>query len=395
MEHLFAYQRDAYQTRLATRVIGTGTDAGRPFAVLEDTIFYPEGGGQPSDRGTLNGVAVVDVVKRPGEVRHLLAEALPEGSVEARLDWARRFDHMQQHTGQHLLTAVAQDRFGWATTAFHLGPDVCDVELAAPRLAPEQLVDLEAAVAEAIRAAHPVSDRWVSPEAYATERVRSRGLPEGHTGPIRLVGIEGLDLNTCGGTHLRNTSELEALVLLGAEPHLGGMRVFYAAGGRVRSRLRDHEQRNLALRTLLGAPDAELAAVAEQKLAQLQAADRRARHLEDALAEALAEALASRPEAVVDHHLEGQDAGFLGKVARAALARNGRKALLLTGLKGGQAAFVVAAAPGGPLDPAVLGREIAALLEGRGGGNAPVFQGKAGSLERRGEALALLRSRLA
>lgn len=395
MDNLFAYQRDAYLTGIETRVIRAGAEAGRPYAVLEDTVFYPEGGGQPTDRGTLNGVAVLEVVKREGEIRHLLAETLPEGPVEARLDWGRRFDHMQQHTGQHLLTAVAQDRFGWATTAFHLGPEVSDVELAVPRLGLEQLVELEAAVAEAIRAARPVSDRWVSPEAYATERVRSRGLPEGHRGPIRLVGIEGLDLNTCGGTHLRSTAELEALVLLGAEPHLGGLRVLYAAGGRVRARMRAHEQRNLALRTLLGAPDADLAGVTDQKLAQLQAAERRARHLEDALSEALAEALAARPEPVVDHHLEGQDAGFLGKVARAVLARNDRKVLLLTAFKGGQAAFVVAAAPGGPLDLAALGREIAALLDGRGGGNAPVFQGKAGRLERREEALALLRSHLA
>ncbi len=395
MDTLFAYQRDAYQAVLETRVIRTGSASGRPYAVLEDTVFYPEGGGQPSDRGTLSGVAVLEVVKREGEIRHLLGEALSEGPVEARLDWTRRFDHMQQHTGQHLLTAVAQDRFGWATTAFHLGPEVCDVELAVPRLVPEQLVELEAAVAEAIRAARPVSDRWVSSEMYAAERVRSRGLPEGHRGPIRLVEIEGLDLNTCGGTHLCSTAELEALVLLGAEPHLGGMRVLYAGGGRVRARMRAHEQRNLALRTLLGAPDADLASVTEQKLAQLQAAERRARHLEDALSEALAEALAARPEPVVDHHLDGQDAGFLGKAARAVLARNERKVLLLTALKGGQAAFVVAAAPGGPLDLAGLGREIAALLDGRGGGNAPVFQGKAGSLERREQAVALLRSHLA
>lgn len=395
MEHLFAYQRDAYQTDLRTRVTSTGSLSGRPYAVLEDTIFYPEGGGQPADRGTLNGVTVLDVVKAEGEVRHLLAEPIAEGPVEARLDWGRRYDHMQQHTGQHLLTAVAQDRFGWATTAFHLGPEVCDVELAAPRLVPDQLVELEAAVAEAIRAARPVSARWVSPEAYATERVRSRGLPEGHIGPIRLVDIDGFDLNTCGGTHLRSTAELESLALLGAEPHLGGMRVFYAAGGRVRARMRAHEQRNLALRTLLGAPDADLVSVTEQKLAQLQTADRRARNLEDALSEALAEALAARPEPVVDHHLDGQDAGFLGKVARAVLARNARKVLLLTGLKAGQGAFVVAAAPGGSLDLAVLGREIAALLDGRGGGHAPVFQGKAGRLERREEALAHLRARLA
>lgn len=391
----WTYQHDPYRTLLQTRVVRTGEVEGRPYVVLEDTLFYPEGGGQPSDRGTLNGVAVLDVIKRDGEILHVLADPLAEGPVEARLDWDRRWDHMQQHTGQHLLTALAQDRFGWVTTAFHLGPEVCDVELAVPRLAPSDLQALERVVVAVIREARPVTDRWVEPGDPLLERVRTRGLPEGHQGAIRLVAIEGVDWNTCGGTHLRTTAELEALVILGSEPHLGGQRVTFVAGGRVRERMRAHEQRNRTFRTLLGAPDEGLVAALEQKLERLQGLERRGRQLEAALTEALAEALAARSERLVELHLDGYDAAFLGNVARAVSRRDPRKVSFLTGGKEGQVSFVLGANdPERPLDLAALGQEVAALLGGRGGGRAPVFQGKAGDLAQRDRALAHLKARL-
>ena len=191
-------------------------------------------------------------------MRHYLAAPLAPGPVTVRLDWARRFDHMQQHTGQHVLTAVAQERFGWETTAFHLGPERCDIELATGNILQAELDRLEEAVAEVIRAARLVTPGRVSMEAYRTMKVRSRGLPEGHTGDVRLVEIAGLDLNTCGGTHVRNTAELECLKLLGTEALRGGTRLFFVVGARARQRMEAQERRNAALRTLLGAPDEAL-----------------------------------------------------------------------------------------------------------------------------------------
>ena len=245
-----AYERDPYASSLGTRILKCGEEKGRPFVVLEDTVFYPEGEGQPCDLGTVNGVAVVDVQKRVGELRHFLGAALPEGPASLKLDWTRRFDHMQQHTGQHLLTAVAQDQFQWETTAFHLGAQVCDIELDAPSIPPAEMGRLEEAVAAEIRACREISARWVSPEAYGEEPVRSRGLPEGHRGDIRLVQIAGVDLNTCGGTHLRHTGEIEALKLLGTESIRGGTRLFYVAGGRARLRLGDMKSQCGASRTV-------------------------------------------------------------------------------------------------------------------------------------------------
>jgi Ser-tRNA(Ala) deacylase AlaX len=386
-----AYECDPFAASLETRVLRCGEELGRPFVVLEDTVFYPEGGGQPCDLGTVNGLAVVDVQKRDGEIRHFLASALPEGPASLALDWTRRFDHMQQHTGQHLLTAVAQDRFRWATTAFHLGGATCDIELDASTISPAELERLEAAVAAEIRARHEITARRVTAEGYALEAVRSRGLPEGHVGDIRLVQIAGVDLNTCGGTHLRHTGEIEALKLLGTEGIRGGTRLFYVAGGRLRRRLGAHEQRNAALRTLLGVPDEDLVPALQTKLEQLLALDRRSRKLEEELAGYQATALAARPQSLVEAHLEGRDMAYLQKLARGILTADPAKAVFLTADLGGQGLFLLSAGESSTLEVPAAGRAAAAALGAKGGGSGKSFQGKAPGLEGREQALALLR----
>jgi len=392
MTQLPAYERDPFATSLETRILHCGEEKGRPFVILEDTIFYPEGGGQPGDQGTLNGVTVLDVQKREGGIRHYLASPLAEGPASLHLDWARRFDHMQQHTGQHLLTAVAQDQFKWGTTAFHLGGTVCDIEVAASAISPREMAHLEDMVASEIRACHEISARWVSPEAYGQEAVRSRGLPEGHTGDIRLVQIAGVDLNTCGGTHLRHTGEIEALKLLGTESIRGGTRLFYVAGRRARLRLGAHEARNAGLRTLLGAPDEELVAVLQVKLDQLLALERRGRKLEEELAELQATALAARPGPLVEAHLEGKDMAFLQKLARGILTVDSAKAVFLTSDQGGQGLFLLSAGEGSSLDVPMAGKAVATILGAKGGGSGKSFQGKVSSLAARAEALALIQA---
>jgi alanyl-tRNA synthetase len=385
-----AYDRDPFASTLETRVLRSGEESGRPFVILEDTIFYPEGGGQPFDLGSVNGIPVLEVQKREGEIRHYLGGVLSAGTASLQLDWARRFDHMQQHTGQHLLTAVAQDRFQWATTAFHLGPGICDIELDAPSISPGEMDRLEEAVAAEIRARRDVSARWVSPEAYGQEAVRSRGLPEGHSGDIRLVQIAGVDLNTCGGTHLRHTGELEALKLLGTEGIRGGTRLFFVAGRRARLRLGAHEKRNAGLRALLGAPDEELVAALQIKLDQLLALERRVRRSEEELAGYLSAALAARPDAFVEAHLEDRDAGFLQKVARQVLAADPAKAVFLTTDAGGQGAFLLSAGEVSSLDVPAAGKAVAAILGAKGGGAGKSFQGKAPSLAAREQAVAAI-----
>jgi alanyl-tRNA synthetase len=387
---IYAYEREPYRIRLDVQVVAVGEEEGRPYAVLDDTVFYPEGGGQPADRGQLDGVAVVDVQRRGGAVRHYLAASIAEGPAELALDWRRRFDHMQQHTAQHLLSAIAADRFGWPTTSFHLGERVSDVELDVPSLSPSQLTALEEGVASEVRTARPVRARRVSPAEYSTLTVRTRGLPEGHTGDVRLVEIAGIDVTTCGGTHLESTAEIEAVSLLGTAPMRGGTRLYFVAGGRVRWRLASQEAQLGELRLLLGAPEEDLVNAARAREEQLRESQRRGRALEERLAVALADALAGRSELLSDLHIEDADGGFLQRLAAQFEKRSASGAALLTaaGTKG--AFFAVVAGPSSRLDVTAAGAQVAAILGGRGGGSSRLFRGKAGDMTRRREALAAI-----
>jgi Ser-tRNA(Ala) deacylase AlaX len=385
-----AYQCDAYLTEIDTEVIEVGRAEERLFAVTADTVFYPEGGGQPADRGSMAGIGVIDVQKSGGIIRHFLSEEIPLGPVHQVLDWTRRFDHMQQHTGQHLLTAVALKRFGWATTAFHMGPSVCDIELDVASPGEADLRRLEGAVAKEILAARPVIVSHATMDEMETLGVRSRLLPDGHTGAIRLVEIAGLDLNTCGGTHLRSTAEIGAMALIGTEPMRGGTRVFFVAGDRVRHRLAEHEARNLKLRALLGAADDDLPELVELRLAREKDLVRERRQLLAALARAEAGRLAATDEAVISGHWNDRDLPFLQEIGKALVELVPDRVALLTSGSGSEGAFVLVASEASGLDLGLAGPGICAVLEGRGGGRAPFFQGKAAAIGRRGDAVDLL-----
>jgi alanyl-tRNA synthetase len=307
------------------------------------------------------------------------------------LDWVRRFDHMQQHTGQHLLTAVAEQRFGWHTTAFHLGEQLSDVELDTPKITPQQLADLEEAAAAEIRAARPVTARRVDPEEYAALPVRTRGLPEGFTGAVRLVEIAGIDLNTCGGTHVRSTAEIEGVKLLGTEAMRGGTRLFYVAGVRLRRLLGGHHERSAKLRALVGTSDEELPAGVSAKLDQLKDAQRTVKALEEELAAAAGRALAAGSEKVVSAHWPERDLAFLQRVAREFVRLAPDRAALLTAGNEAQGAFVLCAGESAPIDLAAAGRGVAEILGGRGGGSGRIVQGKA-ALSRRADALTWLQT---
>ncbi len=390
-----AYDRDPYRIVLEVTVLEVGDDEGRPWAVTDDTLLYPEGGGQPADRGRLGPAAVLDVVRDRGRIVHRLATPVGLGPARLELDWGRRFDHMQQHTAQHLLTALALSRHGWRTTAFHLGESASDIELDVAAIPDPDLVDLEEAANDVIRRSLTVSARHVDAAELAGGGIRSRGLPSGLEGPLRVVEIEGLDRNTCGGTHVRSTAEIGAVALLGTESLRGGTRLAFVAGDRVRRRLAAHERRNHALRALLGAPDEELAEVVQLKLGQLKEVGRGTRQLLEELADSAARRLAERDERPAAAHFDHRDLGFLQLLGRRLVALEPTAVALLTAGAGPGGVFAVVAGPCSALfDLSTAGAEVATLLDGRGGGARPLYQGKAGRLDRREEALAALAARL-
>jgi Ser-tRNA(Ala) deacylase AlaX len=391
MGKIYSFEREPYRVDLDVKVVRVGEEKGTPFAVLDDTILYPAGGGQPSDRGWLGDVAVTHVERVKGNLRHYLEIPVDVGPDQLSLDWARRYDHMQQHTAQHLLTSLALRRFDWTTRSFHIGPECSDIELAVEPPSQANLNALEDAVAEVVVVGAPIRAFRVSPQEMAQLRVRSRGLPDGHRGDIRLVEIEGVDLNTCGGTHVASTAEVEAVKILRAEPLRGGCRVYWVAGNRVRRRLGEHEARIAELRKLFDTGDEDLVAVAELKLNQLGLVRRQQRQLEERLAHALLSGLLERGERVVALHLEDAEATLLRRVAEGFAARGERRVGFFSADADTESLFILARGKGCPLDLSDVGPRVMELLAGRGGGAGALFQGKAPTLEKRDEVLELLR----
>ena len=189
---ILGYEKDPYARQLSTEVTSVGESEGRRFAVLDDTLCYPEGGGQPCDLGTLDDLVIKDVQRVGAEIRHFVHGLIAPGPITLTLDWARRFDHMQQHSAQHLLSSLSLTHLDWETRSFHIGPEVSDIEIGVPPPARHELDRLEELAADVIRKALPIRDRRVTRPEYAEMQVRSRGLPADHEGDIRLVEIEGV-----------------------------------------------------------------------------------------------------------------------------------------------------------------------------------------------------------
>lgn len=385
-----AYWRDSYHRTLKTRVLSSGNDDEGPWIELEDSVLYPPGGGQPADRGWIGDIEIEAIDKSSAGFRIRVDRIPPSSEVELKLDWARRYDHMQQHTAQHLLTSVAEDRFGWTTTAFHLGAEVSDIELDVSDIGPQKLAKLEEEVNAVAREGRPVSSRSSSPEVMSSEGIRCRGLPESHEGDVRIIEIEGIDVVACGGTHLRSTAEIGSLCLLGTERMRGGTRLRFIAGGRVLDRMGTHEARLAQLRRLLDASDADLVSILQAKLDQLQDEARRVRKLTDDLTTALAEASANSKVTVQAIHFSAHGKDVVYGLARKFAAAASSGWLMLTADDGSFA--LVSAEPDEQLP--LIGQDIADILDGRGGGKGQVFQGKANALGKRDQAEEELRKRL-
>jgi alanyl-tRNA synthetase len=298
---------------------------------------------------------------------------------------------MQQHTAQHLITALAGRHLDWETRSFHIGPELCDIELAVKPPSRQDLDRLEELVVAEIRRARPVHARRVSRAQYEDLEVRSRLLPTDLEGDIRLVEIEGLDRNTCGGTHVASTAEIEAVKLLHAEPLRGGCRLYWVAGGRVRRRLGDLEARSAELRKVLDCGEAEFAAVCKLRREQLEAAQRQVRGLEERWIALLVQSWLEGGEGLVEGHFDAQDAGFLHRLARAWLEAGGEGIAFLTCANDKGSYFLLAVDSSGNLVLPDLGPRVAELLDGKGGGKGEIYQGRAGSLEKRGEVMDMLK----
>jgi len=361
---------DAYTTRFTARVLGAGSHRGRTALQLESTYFYPESGGQEADRGTIGPVPVVDVqVDDEGRVWHFVPpeSAPPPGEAEAVVDWARRFDHMQQHTGQHALSAAFERVLDAATLSSHLGEERSSIELALADADWRTVEKIEEAANRVVWDDRPVERHWVDDEGVKRFKVRK---PPAVSGRIRIVEIPDWDVSACGGTHTRRTGEVGAIKIVRWEKVRGNLRFEFLCGGRA---LRDHAWRTEALleaakrRTL---KDRELIAHLERAAAERDELAKRLRELTARAVAAEARERVGTPPRSVSEFFPERMRDELRTLVLKCLEAGAPWVAAGTGAP--EPAVIVARAKGAGADLKALLPELLSRAQGKGGG-APDF----------------------
>jgi alanyl-tRNA synthetase len=348
---------------------------GRPAVALDRTAFYPSSGGQPFDTGRLGGTDVVETIDAGDEVIHVLASPLAQGAaVSGEIDWARRFDHMQQHTGQHILSGAFETLFDNLTVGFHMGAEVSTIDLARDA----SPGDIERGVDESNRIVwedRPVAIRFVSKSE--TARLSLRKEPQ-REGTLRLIDISGFDLCACGGTHVDRTGAVGLIAVLSIERMRGGSRLTFVCGARALRALRTYRAAVAGSVRALSVLPAELPAAIERLQAESKALRKQAKGFQEQLAVREGARLAgAAPEIqgirVVVETLDGWDVAGLKALATAATASARACVVLVTASQ--PVSIVVACSPTGPVDANVALQQLIHRFGGRGGGKPGLAQG--------------------
>jgi len=372
------YYTDPYAVEFDATVVSVAPvpgDRARHAVVLDRTAFYPTSGGQPFDTGALGTVRVVDVVDEDdGRIVHVVEGDLPSGPVHGTIDWSRRFEHMQQHTGQHVLSASFDRLLQVRTVSFHLGTASSTIDLAREVTA-DEIARAERDANRVVWEDRPVTIRFADAEEAARMPLRKESKREG---VLRLVEVEGFDVSACGGTHVARTGAIGIIAVAGSEKFKGGTRLEFLCGGRALAGFHALGDTVAASVRLLSVLPSELPAAIDRVQTDSRELRRQLRDLQTRLAGHEAAALAERAEPagsmrVVVAALDGWDANGLKTVAAAIAARPGHAALLVSSPP--PAAIVVARAPDVMLDSAAMLKQLTAQFGGKGGGRPELAQG--------------------
>jgi len=370
------YYTDPACIEFDATVVSSSTVDGRPVAVLDRTAFYPTSGGQPYDTGSLGGSQVTDVVDlADGAIGHAVSAPLAEGTrVHGRVDWARRFDHMQQHTGQHILSAAFDRLHRARTVGFHLGAVLSTLDLDKV-LSQEAMAAAESEADRIVWEDRPVSIRFATADEAASIAFRKEPA---RSGPLRVIEVEDFDISACGGTHVARTGQVGVIVLRSWEKFRGGMRLEFACGGRAIREFRTLRDAVAgSLRYLSVAPQ-DLPSAIEGAQAENKDLRRTIRDLHERLAVHEAAALvqrarqAGRIRLIVDV-LDGWDQAGLKALASTAAAQPGVVAALLSA--GTPALIVIARAADVDLDASAVLKAMVQRFGGKGGGKPDLAQG--------------------
>ncbi len=371
------YYAEPYRTTFTATVEACEQADGRVEVLLDQTAFYPTSGGQPFDTGALGDVRVLEVIDREsGEIAHVVERPLAVGSkIHGTIDWARRFDHMQQHTGQHVLSAACDRLFGVRTESFHLGASAATIDLGRA-VSPAEIRAAEDEANRIVWEDRPVTIRIATEEEAATLQLRKESA---RTGPLRLIEVEDFDLSACGGTHVARTGAIGIIATSGWEKFRGGARLEFVCGARALGRFREWRDAMAETMRHLSVTPSELASGVERLQSESKQLHRSVRGLQEQLAQHEARALIERGERGVDRivvaeALEGWDRAGLKALAAAAVAAEPSAAVAVFS-RTTPALVVVARGSRSGVDAAGVLEALTTKFGGKGGGKPDLAQG--------------------
>lgn len=379
MDHKL-YYKDPYIKKFTATVLRQNTnETGEHYVVLSQTAFYPTGGGQPYDTGTLDSIEVTNVEEIDGEIRHYLTTALPDtyAEVVGIINWERRFDHMQQHTGQHILSAAFEQLLDAETVGFHMGREMVTIDVATDDLTQEQANDVEDLANRIVYENRPVNARFVEREELAVLPLRK---PSSVTENIRLVTVQDFDYNPCGGTHPLHTGEVGPIKILSWERYKGHVRLQFICGLRA---LRALREKHLILRELsrqLSSSETELPMQVERLLTGQRELERNLRDANEQILEMEVERLLKTGKQEADVHFitaifTNRSMQDLQKLARLITQRDAKVLVLLVTEDGERVQFVCACGEHIGLAMNDLAKAVLPYINGKGGGNPKMAQG--------------------
>jgi alanyl-tRNA synthetase len=369
---------DAYRQRGITEVVTLAKDdLDRWYVTLEETLFFPTGGGQPNDVGRIKDIVVFDVEEVEGEIRHYIAEpSLEVGeSVDMEINWHRRFDFMQQHTGQHILTASFVELFGIQTTSFHLGKEIVTIDLDVKKVSDEQLLEVEKRANQIILENRPIETKWVSKDELDAYPLRKQVAVEED---IRLVIIPDFDYNGCGGTHPSSTGQIGTLKILDTEMQKGNVRVHFVCGNRVVDQLHRKQKTLQEVTQLLSASED---GVVKSVKVLLENGKKLEKTLEEAHQQLLnyevKELLGNQKEETlsIERVFQHRSIQQLQKLARLTVAEATNSQLIFIAENDGLLQVVLARGTDNQANMKQLIAQILPLINGKGGGSENFAQG--------------------
>lgn len=367
METEKLFYQDAYLKETTAKVLECRKGKHGYEIVLDRTCFYPEGGGQPGDRGTLNGIPVTDTHEKDGMVLHYTDSPLEPGTeVTAVIDWARRFDLTQQHSGEHMVSGVVHRIYGYDNVGFHMGADMVTIDFSG-ELTEQQLREVETEVNQRIWLDDAVKCWYPSPEELKEIPYRSK---KELTGKVRIAEFPGADICACCGTHVAHTGEIGLVKIVSVEKFHSGVRVEMLSGGRALRYLTAVQDQNRQVSQLLSAKVMETAKAVKNLTDEAERLRQQVYAMENAQFAAKAEQLRGQGNVLVK--MDGLSADGVRRAAIAIQETCGGRAAVFSGDEENGYKYAVGE-PDGNLRDWV--KELNGALQGRGGGKPGFVQG--------------------